>query len=73
MDADSSDSGTKLGFSVRRLALAVFLLLVFRGAVGGAYELLSGTSWLAAVVVVVLASFLPLWLFYRYAGSRTAE
>jgi len=72
MDADSSDARSNLGVSFRRVALAVLLLLVVRGAYAGVYEFVSGGNWLAAVGVVVLASILLLWLFYRYVESRSA-
>ena len=49
MNADNQDSGTGLGFSFRRFALFVLLLIASRGAI----EFVSGGNRLVDILVVV--------------------
>lgn len=69
METDRPDSETRLGFSFRRLALAVFVLLASRGAI----EVVSDGNRLAGVVVVVLVSVVGGWLLLRYEASSHGE
>ena len=48
MDTDKLNSGTELGFSFRRLALALFVLMAFRGATWGVREFVTNGNWLAS-------------------------
>ena len=50
METDQADSGKKLGFSFRRLALVLLVLLAFRGATGGIREFVVDGNWLASSV-----------------------
>ena len=69
MNADNQDSGTELGFSFRRLALLVCLLIASRGAI----EFVSGGNRLIGIVVVILASIIGGWLVLLYEGSHSEE
>ena len=69
MDTDTPDSGARLGFSLRRFALAVFALLASRGAI----EVVSGGNRLAGVVAIILVSVIGGWLLLRYEDSYHEE
>lgn len=65
MDTDTPDSGTGLGFYLRRFALVVFILLASRGAI----EVVSGRNRPIGVVVVILVSIIGGWLLLRYEAA----
>ena len=62
-------SGTEFGFSVRRFALAILILIAVRGAFG----LVSAGNRLAGISAVVFATLLACWLFLRYVDLRSEE
>ena len=66
MDSDKPNSGTALGFSFRRLALVLLVLIAFRGATGGIRELVTDGDWLAGILGVIIASVIAYWLFNLY-------
>lgn len=66
VETDQSDSGKKLGFSFRRLALALFVLFAFRGATGGIREFVVDGNWLAGIFGVIVVSVIVYWLFNLY-------
>ena len=71
VDTDKSDSGTELGFSFRRLALILLILLAFRGAMGGIREFVVNGNWLAGILGVIVVSVIAYWLFNLYVGSHS--
>ncbi|WP_324666012.1 hypothetical protein [Haloarcula sediminis] len=71
MDTAASDSETGLGFSVRRLALALFVLLAFRGAMGGIREFVVHGNWLAGIVGAIVITAISYRLFNLYVGSQS--
>ena len=73
VDTAKSDSGKGLGFSFRRLALVLLILLAFRGAIGGIREFVVNGNWLAGMVGVVVASGIAYWLWTLYVGSHIEE
>lgn len=76
MSTDTSDSERGLGVYLRHLGVAVFLfvaLVASRGVIGGLYEYTSDVNWLAGVLVLVVVSTIPLWLFLRYESSHSEE
>ena len=58
MDSDKPNSGTALGFSFRRLALVLLVLIAFRGATGGIRELVTDGNWLAGILGVIIVALL---------------
>jgi len=69
VDTDEPDSRKKLGFSFRRLVLAVLILILSRGAI----ELVSDGNRPAGISVVILVSIVAGWLFLRYEESHSEE
>lgn len=66
MDANKPNSRKNLGFSLRRLALVLLVLFVFRAATGGIREFVVDGSWLAGVFGVIVVSVIVYWLFNLY-------
>ena len=66
MDADKSNSRKQRGFSLRRLALVLLVLFIFRAATGGIREFVVDENWLAGGVGVVVVSVIAYWLFNLY-------
>jgi len=63
---DKPDSGKKLGFSFRRLALVLLILFAFRGAMGGIREFVVNGNWLAGIFGVIIISVIAYWIFNLY-------
>lgn len=70
MDTDRPNSGKELGFSFRRLALALLILVAFRGAIGGIGEYVSDGNWLAGIFGIIIASVLAYWIFDLYRSGE---
>jgi len=70
MDADKPNSGTELGFSFRRLALVLLVLIAFRGATGGIREFVIDGNWLAGFLGLIIASVIAYWLFNLYHSGE---
>lgn len=70
MDGDKPNSGTELGFSLRRLALVLLVLIAFRGATGGVREFVTDGNWLAGILGVIIASVIAYWLFNLYHSEE---
>jgi drug/metabolite transporter (DMT)-like permease len=70
VDTDKPNSGTELGFSFRRLALVLLVLIAFRGATGGIRELVTEGNWLAGILGVIIASAIAYWLFNLYHSEE---
>ncbi|WP_323173620.1 hypothetical protein [Natrialba sp. PRR66] len=73
MDTDNLNSGKELGFSFRRLALVLFILLAFRGAMGGIREFVVNGNWLAGIFGAIVVSVIAYWIFNLYVGSHSEE
>lgn len=73
MSRNNSDSGKELGFSFRRLARILFLLIASRVAYAGVSEYISNGNWLAGILGITLASIIAYWLFRLYIGSNDDE
>ena len=73
VETDQSDSGKKLGFSFRRLALVLLVLFAFRGATGGIREFVINKNWLAGIFGIIIVSTIAYWLFNLYVGSYSTE
>jgi hypothetical protein len=70
VDADKPNLRTKLGFSLRRLALVLLVLFAFRAATGGIREFVVDGDWLAGVFGVIVVSVIAYWLFNLYYTER---
>jgi hypothetical protein len=70
VEIDQRDSGKKLGFSFRRLALVLLVLFAFRGATGGIREFVVGGNWLAGIFGVIVVSVIAYWLFNLYHSGE---
>ena len=70
VDTDQPNSGTELGFSLRRLALVLLVLIAFRGATGGIRELVTDGNWLAGILGVITASAIAYWLLNLYHSGE---
>ena len=73
METDKPNSGKKLGFSFRRLALVLLVLFAFRGATGGIREFVINKNWLAGIFGIIIVSAIAYWLFNLYVGSYSTE
>jgi len=70
MDTDKPNSGSELGFSFRRLALVLLVLIAFRGATGGIREFVTNGNWLAGILGVIIVSAIAYWLFNLYHSEE---
>lgn len=70
METDNLDSGKKLGFSFRRLALVLLVLFAFRGATGGIREFVVTGNWLAGLFGAIIISVLAYWIFNLYHSEK---
>lgn len=69
MSTDNQESGTGIGFYLRRFTLLVVLLLASRGTI----EVVSGGNRLAGVLVIIAVSIVGGWLLLRYEDSYYEE
>lgn len=73
MGAGNQDAEKGLGFSFRRLALVLLVLLAFRGATGGIREFVVTGDWLAGIFGVVVVGVIGYWIYSLYVGSDSRE
>lgn len=73
MNADDRDARNTLGASVRRVALVLLVLFVFRGATAGLREFGVNGNWLAGISGGLFVVVLGYWLFTLYVGADSRE